>query len=115
MKWHISIHLMKGNLQHQLVRSERKASITPSANFAGRRFSCCYERWEPNAVRRHVGDSILEKNEAEPEAGPRKSEPIFNIPGILVVFVGVMVAIQLLRDYVLTEEMNIRLLTLMAF
>jgi membrane associated rhomboid family serine protease len=43
-----------------------------------------------------------ESKPAEPVARPRR-EPIFNIPAVLLVFVGLMAAIHVVRTYVLTS------------
>ena len=55
--------------------------------------------------------AVIEEQVAE----PRRHEPIFNIPGILVAFIAVMTAIHLVRTYLLSPEMDDQLLSLMAF
>ncbi|MBL0373040.1 rhomboid family intramembrane serine protease [Rhizobium sp. KVB221] len=55
------------------------------------------------------------ENQVENEGARRVSEPVFNIPGILVAFVGAMVAIHLAREYILSAELDNRFVMLMAF
>ncbi|MEO5324083.1 rhomboid family intramembrane serine protease [Mesorhizobium sp. CC13] len=54
------------------------------------------------------------ENEA-PAAEPNRREPVFNMPGIVIAIIAACVAIQLLRDYVLTPDQDFRLLVRAAF
>jgi membrane associated rhomboid family serine protease len=46
---------------------------------------------------------------------PRQREPIFNIPGVLLVYVGILVIIEAIRAYVLTPELDQWLVSVAAF
>lgn len=65
-------------------------------------------------------DSQPEKHEAEQMDAeqvvrPAASEPVFNIPSVLVFFIGLMAAIHVVREFVLSPEWNDRLVIAMAF
>lgn len=56
------------------------------------------------------------EDDAVAEAIPaQRSEPIFNLPKILVVFIGLMVGIHLVRTFLLSTEWDNALLTAVAF
>ena len=46
---------------------------------------------------------------------PPTHEPIFNVPGILVIYVAIMVATEAVRDYALTPEQDRWLMSMTAF
>src|SRR5262245_54698008 len=62
----------------------------------------------------HEEDTRPPEPEAE-EGMKRKSEPVFNIPSILVFFIGLMAAIHLVREYILPASWDDAVVTVMAF
>lgn len=60
-------------------------------------------------------DKQPEGQTATEDLPPERREPIFNIPGILMMFILLMAAIHLVRTYYLSPETDDRLLMLMAF
>jgi membrane associated rhomboid family serine protease len=63
----------------------------------------------------HVTDRQDERPDEQVVIEEPRREPIFNIPGILLAFVGLMTAIHVVRIYYLAPATDDRLLTLMAF
>ena len=53
--------------------------------------------------------------EADAEQEPRRREPVFNMPGVVIAFIVLCVGIHLVRLYVLDEEQDFWLLVQGAF
>lgn len=60
------------------------------------------------------GEPVIEHAMAE-EIAPPKSEPIFNIPAILVFFIGLMAIIHLVRAFLLPPAWDDAVIMVMAF
>jgi membrane associated rhomboid family serine protease len=60
-------------------------------------------------------DAPVIEHAATEEIAPPRSEPIFNIPAILIFFIGLMVVIELVRDFLLPPAWDYVLVMEMAF
>ena len=59
--------------------------------------------------------NIKQQEPMEFEALNQKREPIFNVPAVILILIGVQIAIEIIRAYVLSDEGNLRVLFDFAF
>src|SRR4051794_27674020 len=52
---------------------------------------------------------------SDPEAPPPEHQPIFNLPGVVIALIAILVGIQAVREYLLSPELDLELLFTFAF